>query len=143
MFSMSIHENVDAVILLNPSCEMASFPAFPSNQGLFKRINNVAPEFDGAALSQGGVATGGVKAVQTGAGSVPGLLEEAYINYHGVIPHHDFRLASSNRPRVKKASAPAHSWISPSGPCVPRQPITSILAPRRMAPGGRGVFNTG
>lgn len=90
MFTMAIHENVDATILINPSCEMASFPAFPSNQGLFKRINNVAPEFDGAALSQGGVATGGVKAVQSGAGSVPGLLEEAYINYHGVVPHHDF-----------------------------------------------------
>jgi len=87
-FTMDIHENVTAVVMIDPAREATSFPNITGNQGLFKRRNNIAPEFD-AANDPGGSTTA-VSNVQTGAGAVPRLLQDAYINYHGVIPHHDF-----------------------------------------------------
>jgi phosphate-selective porin len=89
-FTMDIHENVTAVVLIDPAREATSFPGLPQNQGLIKRVNNVAPEFE-AANGVGG-STAAVAAVQAGAGAVPRLLQDAYINYHGVVPHHDFTI---------------------------------------------------
>jgi hypothetical protein len=74
-FSMDIHENITGVISIEPSKEAASFPALPSNQGTIKR--NVA---------------GGVVNMQTGLGNNNRILRNAYINYHGVVPHHDFTI---------------------------------------------------
>lgn len=97
LFTMDIHENVKAVVRIDPAAEATSFPSFPDNQGnngvnnLFKTAPNVSPEFD-AANGPGLGSTQMVSAVQTGAGTVPRLLEDAYINYHGVVPHHDFQV---------------------------------------------------
>lgn len=89
-FTMDIHENVTAVVMIDPAREATSFPFINANQGVIKRRNNIAPEFD-AANDPGGSTTA-VNNVQTGAGGVPRLLQDAYINYHGVIPHHDFTI---------------------------------------------------
>ena len=89
-FTMDIHENVTAVVMIDPAREAVSFPNITDNQGLFKRRNNIAPEFDAANDPPG--STTAVSNVQTGAGAVPRLLQDAYINYHGVIPHHDFTI---------------------------------------------------
>jgi len=88
-FTMDIHENVTAVVNIDPAREATSFPAFPTNQG-FKRINNISPEFQ-AANDPGG-SNSVVSGVQFGSGGVPRLLKDAYINYHGVVPHHDFTI---------------------------------------------------
>lgn len=89
-FTMDIHENVTAVIMIDPAREATSFPNGTDNQGLFKRRNNIAPEFQDA--NDPGGSTANINAVQTGGGAVPRLLQDAYINYHGVIPHHDFTI---------------------------------------------------
>ena len=73
-FTMDIHENITAVVMFDPSREATSFPAFNSNPGTSKR------------------GLGSATAVQTGAGAVPRLLQDAFINYHGVVPHHDFTI---------------------------------------------------
>jgi hypothetical protein len=75
IFDMDIHENVSARIWIDPAREATSFPSATSNQGLFKRGRNV-----------------NIANVQSGAGGVPRLVQDAYINYHGVIPHHDFQI---------------------------------------------------
>ncbi|MCY3022942.1 MAG: porin [Planctomycetota bacterium] len=92
-FTMDIHENVTAVVKIDPAREATSFPSMPDNKGsggtVFKRYNDVAPEYDavnGPSLGS----TAAVSGVQTGSGAVPRLLQDAYIKYHGVVPHHDF-----------------------------------------------------
>ena len=90
-FTMDIHENVSAVVMIDPAREANSFPDLPHQQGLFKRANQVAPEYDnlnGPGLGD----TSSVQNVQFGGGIVPRLLQDAYINYHGVVPHHDFTI---------------------------------------------------
>jgi len=96
-FTMDIHENITSVVRIDPAREATSFPTFPDNQGntglvnMFKTAPNVSPEIDAAA--GGGLGnTGIVSRLQTGAGAVPRLLKDAYINYHGVVPHHDFTI---------------------------------------------------
>ncbi|HYG74026.1 MAG TPA: porin [Planctomycetota bacterium] len=86
-FNMDIHENVTAVVMIDPAREALSFPALPSNQGV-KRVNNIAPELAEDLVGS----TTAVSRVQLGSGGVPRLLKDAYINYHGVIPHHDFTI---------------------------------------------------
>lgn len=90
-FTMDIHENVTAVVMIDPAREATSFPNLTTNQGLFKRANNTAPEFEGAN-GPGLGSTANISSVQLGSGAVPRLLQDAYINYHGVIPHHDFTI---------------------------------------------------
>ncbi|HEY3321525.1 MAG TPA: porin [Planctomycetota bacterium] len=93
-FTMDIHENVTAVVMIDPAREATSFSngSDPlANSGIFKRMPVVSPEFD-AANGPGLGDTGVVAAVQSGSGKVPKLLQDAYINYHGVVPHHDFQV---------------------------------------------------
>ena len=94
-FTMEIHENITAVIMIDPAAEAASFPGYPDNQSqngtVFKTVNNVSPEFD-AANGPGLGSTNEIANVQSGAGTTPRLLEDAYIQYHGVIPHHDVQI---------------------------------------------------
>jgi hypothetical protein len=87
-FSMEIHENITAVVMIDPSREATSFPLVTQNQGLYKRRNNIAPEF----VDNADGSTANIAAVQSGSGAVPRLLQDAYINYHGVIPCHDFTI---------------------------------------------------
>jgi hypothetical protein len=100
-FTMDIHENVQAVVRIDPAREAISFPNMPvntANNWVFKTSNNVAPEYD-AANGPGLGNTSVVGNVQTGAGRVPRLLKDAYINYHGVVPHHDFTVGEF-RPQI-------------------------------------------
>jgi hypothetical protein len=93
-FGMDIHENVTGVVMIDPAREATSFPYVTDNQintSIFKTINQVAPEFD-KANGPGLGSTTNITNVQTGSGSAPRLLQDAYINYHGVIPHHDFQV---------------------------------------------------
>jgi len=87
-FTVDIHENIQAVVMIDPAREATSFPNVSDNKshsGVFKRRNQVAVEV-------GGGDTGQSTNVQTGAGGVPRLLQDAYILYHGVVPHHDFQI---------------------------------------------------
>ncbi|MCK6473925.1 MAG: OprO/OprP family phosphate-selective porin [Planctomycetes bacterium] len=86
-FKMDIHENVTAVVMIDPAREAAGFPSFGSNLGttLLGRT--------GAQTSFNSNGTMANSSFQTGAGSSqPKLLQDAYISYHGVVPHHDFRI---------------------------------------------------
>jgi hypothetical protein len=96
-FTMDIHENVTAVVMIDPAREATSFPTFPSNQG-----NGVIGDgvwFVNPGLSSGGAPIGNVKndAVRNGSGEANRLLQDAYINYHGVIPHHDVSVGQMKR----------------------------------------------
>ncbi|MEI6234518.1 MAG: porin [Planctomycetota bacterium] len=83
-FTMDITECITSVLMFDPAREVGGFPSFPSNQGLFKK----SPTANGG-LSTSTTATGGFAG---GVGSPPRLLQDAYINYHGVIPYHDFQV---------------------------------------------------
>ncbi|MBI3830844.1 MAG: hypothetical protein HY291_15090 [Planctomycetes bacterium] len=75
-FTMDITENVTGKIMIDPSRPLAGRPAFPTNVGLF---------------STGGVtaaASADVKSPAFNSGFK--LFQDAFINYHGVVPHHDF-----------------------------------------------------
>jgi hypothetical protein len=93
-FTMDIHENVTAVVMIDPATEATNFPLVTDNQAdsgtIFKRREHTSPEFE--ANAGAGAETGRIGAVQSGAGTVNRLLQDAYINYHGVIPHHDFQV---------------------------------------------------
>jgi hypothetical protein len=92
-FTMDIHENVTAVIMIDPAREATNFPLVTDNQadqGIFKRREHTSPEFEAVAGANAEV--GRIGAVQTGAGTTNRMLQDAYINYHGVIPHHDFQI---------------------------------------------------
>jgi hypothetical protein len=87
-FTVDIHENIQAVVMLDPARESTSFVSPFDNKahsGVFKRRNQVAAEVGGGDTGQG---TG----IQTGSGAVPRMLQDAYILYHGVVPHHDFQI---------------------------------------------------
>src|ERR1043165_6095945 len=86
-FQMDIHENVRSYVKIDPSAEASSFPQLAVGQ---KRLADLSPEFAAANAPTGGFTTGNILAVQTGAGTIPRLLQDAVINFHGIIPHHDF-----------------------------------------------------
>ena len=88
-FVMDIHENVTGVIMIDPAREITSFADGRDNQGQWKRANQVAPQFNNAN-GPGLGSTSSVGGVQSGSGAVPRLLQDAYINFHGVLPHHDY-----------------------------------------------------
>lgn len=84
-FTLDLTENITSVVMFDPSREATSFPILPSNQGLFKRLPNSA--------------TGGtVSGVQSGVGAAPRILQDAYIHYHDVVPHHDFMIGQFKPP---------------------------------------------
>jgi len=97
-FGMDIHENIRGYIAIDASRENNSFPRLPTNQGLFKSKPFVSPEFDNVN-GPGLGSTAEVAAAQTGSGTANRLLEDAYINYHGVIPHHDITIGQF-KPRM-------------------------------------------
>lgn len=84
-FILDIHEHVTAEVMFDPAREGTSFPAFNSNTGTRK---------SGVNSATGGTVTG----VQTGAGAAPRLLQDAFIHYHGQVPHHDFKIGQFKPP---------------------------------------------
>ncbi|MFH0938308.1 MAG: porin [Planctomycetota bacterium] len=93
--TMDIHENVTAVVMIDPAREATSFPGISSNQGLFKsqRENPWIARDDLASVARSSVGR-----VQTGSGAAPRLLQDAYINFHGIVPHHDFTIGQFKPP---------------------------------------------
>ncbi|HLX64512.1 MAG TPA: hypothetical protein VKX17_24785 [Planctomycetota bacterium] len=85
-FTMDIHENVSAFVKIDPAAEATSFPQLAVGQ---KSLANLSPEFAAANAPTGGFTTNVIKSVQTGSGTIPTLLQDALINFHGIIPHHD------------------------------------------------------
>ncbi len=78
-FSLDISEHISAYMMMDGAREATSFPFFPDNQGQFKRTPN---SLTGSAVT----------GVQTGVGAAPRLLQDAYITYRDVVPHHDFQV---------------------------------------------------
>ncbi|MCZ7647322.1 MAG: OprO/OprP family phosphate-selective porin [Planctomycetota bacterium] len=109
-FTMDITENITGVVMIDPAREATSFPTFPANVGT---SGSTAPggtlSGDGVAFTNPGVsAVGGPGGegvlghvrnpdVRSGGGLANRALEDAYINYHGVIPHHDFTVGQFRR----------------------------------------------
>jgi hypothetical protein len=86
-FTMHIHENVTAHVMIDPAREATSFPGMPSNQGLFKSQRENTSVALGTPIEQSSPGR-----VAIGSGLAPRLLQDAYINFHGVVPHHDFTI---------------------------------------------------
>jgi hypothetical protein len=83
-FGVDINQHVKAEIMIDPAREAGSFPGFASNTGASKRGVN-----------------GNLTATRSGdAGGPAGnrLLQDAYIHYHGHIPHHDFKIGQFKPP---------------------------------------------
>ncbi|MCW8129045.1 MAG: hypothetical protein KIS92_01555, partial [Planctomycetota bacterium] len=71
-------ENVTGVVMIDPARPTAGRPAFPTNVGLFSRTGVTATY------------SGDVSSPANNAGLR--MFQDAYINYHGVVPHHDFQI---------------------------------------------------
>ena len=87
-FNMDMTENVTSYVIIDPAREATSYPNLPANQGFFKRANNIAPEFAGKA--PGLNSTGAIAGIQSGTGTTNRMLQDAWIDYHDALPHHDF-----------------------------------------------------
>jgi phosphate-selective porin len=77
-FSFAVHENIEARIMVDFARENVSFPSFPTNLGTTRGRTTAT--------------SGAVTNVQTGAGGVPRILQDAFIRYHGVVPFHEFQI---------------------------------------------------
>jgi len=100
-FTMDIHENVRAYIMLDPASEADSFPGLPTNQSsLGTGVVNINNGFQTVIQGDDGELfievqdAGAVRndAVRTGDGTANRTVHEAWIQYHGIVPHHDFRV---------------------------------------------------
>jgi hypothetical protein len=89
-FSIDIHENISAYVMIDPAREsnilFTPVPAFPQHNAIF---------------SNPGLANG--TGQQGGNRIIPQLLQDAYINYHGVIPHHDVTIGQFKPPSGEEA----------------------------------------
>ena len=91
---LDITENIAAVTSLDFAREATGFPPFPQNQGLgCADVVYYVPcgcglEAVGAQDPQGLI---------TGQGRANRLLKDAYIHYHGFVPHHDFKIGQFKR----------------------------------------------
>lgn len=96
-FTMDIHENVRAVVMIDPAREATSFPTLPSNQGHGIAGDGVA--FHNVGYDASGNQIGHVRneSVRHGSGEANRLLQDAYINFHGILPHHDVSIGQMKR----------------------------------------------
>lgn len=84
-FTMDIHENVRAVISLDAAREATSFPNFPTNLGSGV-WGDSAVSWESSFSNDGNPKS---EAVRHGLGDANRLLQDAYIQVHGIIPHHE------------------------------------------------------
>ncbi|HLX63169.1 MAG TPA: porin [Planctomycetota bacterium] len=89
-FLVDINKHVSAYFMFDPVFEQTSFPALPDNQGIFKRLPN---SITGPIVS----------AIQTGAGTSPRQLQDAYILYRDILPHHELQLGQYKPPLSEEA----------------------------------------
>ena len=83
-FNFDLNEQITTEVMIDPAREAQSFPTLPDNQAnssIFKRLTN-----------------SNVANTQTGAGSAPRLLNNAWIDYHDFVPHHDFKVGQFKPP---------------------------------------------
>ena len=88
-FSMDFSECISSVLMFDPAREAGGFPSFPSNQGLFKKTATGNGGFGNGTTTGNTTIAGGFGG---GTGSPPRLLQDAYINFHNFIPHHDIQV---------------------------------------------------
>jgi phosphate-selective porin len=89
-FTMDIHENVTAFVMIDPTREsnimFTPVPTFPAHNAIFGNPN---------------LRTG--SGLQAGNTIIPQLLQDAYLNFHGIVPHHDFTLGQFKPPTGEEA----------------------------------------
>lgn len=93
-FKMDICESLSAFVQIDPAQEAAGFPFISTNQGINKKANFTNQSFVNANTPAGVNDVALANALQNGAfqAGAPKLLEDAYINWHGCVPHHDFQM---------------------------------------------------
>jgi len=91
-FSIDIHENVSAYVMIDPAREnnitFTPPPTFANHNARFGGANTNLQNGSG---------------LQNGNTIVPQLLQDAYINYHGVVPFHDFTIGQFKPPAGEEA----------------------------------------
>ncbi|MFH0938631.1 MAG: porin [Planctomycetota bacterium] len=89
-FTLDIHENVLAYVMIDPAREsnitFTPVPTFPAHNAVFSNPN---------------LRTG--SGLQSGQTIIPQLLQDAYINFHGIVPHHDFTIGQFKPPAGEEA----------------------------------------
>ncbi len=96
-FTLDIHENIRAHLMIDPARAADSFPDAPSNQGI-----STVPGFSGEGCCRPVTfpdvpTVSRSSMVRNGSSSPNRLLEDAYIEYHGFVPHHDFKVGQFQR----------------------------------------------
>jgi len=97
-FTMDITENVTAHVMIDPAREATSFPNLSQNQTTIlpgKGIYGDIPVAFNDGQAQGGNTNN--DAVRNGLGSANRLLQDAYITYHGILPHHEVSIGQMKR----------------------------------------------
>ncbi|HEY3321386.1 MAG TPA: hypothetical protein VGP72_13020 [Planctomycetota bacterium] len=89
-FGMDITENVSSFMLIDTATAPTSCIGYPNNQGLVYTNSHRS-----------------AAAMQTGAGIPNLLLLDAKLNYHGVVPHHDFTIGQYKRKIDDEGSRPS------------------------------------
>ncbi|MBI3830562.1 MAG: hypothetical protein HY291_13660 [Planctomycetes bacterium] len=77
-FTVDINENVTALVKVDPARPIKGRPSFPSNVGLFSTKGVSATESDDVRNPDFNAAAR--------------LFQDAYVNYHGSVPHLDFQI---------------------------------------------------
>ena len=95
-FTMDIHENVRAMVMMDLARAPLSFPTFPSNVGTGISGDSVVNYNPGTTP---GVSVGHVRneAARLGLSDTDRLLQDAYIHFHGLVPHHDAKVGQMRR----------------------------------------------
>lgn len=94
-FTMDIHENIQSVVMVDPAAEWGYRMSPQNNQGPMKRLPGVNAIYADDGNVGNGIDLGGgnsLTAAATGAGLANRLLQDAYIRFHGLIPHHEFKI---------------------------------------------------
>jgi len=103
-FTMDIHENVTAYVMFDPAREATSFRDPFNNQSdtvsgdgsaaFNSGLTKIPFSFGGDPQAVGNLRNA---AVRDGSGNANRLLQDAYINYHGILPHHDVTVGQFKR----------------------------------------------
>jgi len=145
-FTMDLNDKISAHIMIDAAKEAASFPTFPSNQGQGVSGEGVAfynAGFDvqtpGGPLTtdQENVPNGNVRAnaVRNGDGYNNKLLQDAYINFHTIVPHHDFTIGQFKRQIGEEGSRNSEELDF-----VERSMITQVASVRDMGVQAHGSW---
>ena len=101
-FQMDMTPEVTSYVIVDPAREATGYPNLPNPQGFFKKANQVGPEFAGVG-TPGLNSTSLVSGVQNGGGSAARALQDAWIDFHDSVPHHDFTVGQ------------VHPWFGEEG----------------------------